>query len=106
MNWAQNLFLLVACVFAMMISGCASAPPPTEDYVLARAAIEAAKAVDSARFAPNYWSYANDSYRKAKVLFDNHDYSSAQVEFQKTRQFAEKAENAARLIRQKKGDVL
>lgn len=88
------------------LSGCVTTPPPTEDYTLARAAMDAAKAVEAARYSPGYWHQAEESYRHAETLYQDHEYSAAQKEFVKARLAAEKAENSARLIRQKNGEVL
>lgn len=96
-------FLLIA---ALALSGCVTAPAPIEDYALARAALEAAKAVESARHAPGYWSQAEEAYRQAKILFDDRDYEEARLQFVRARISAEKAENSARWIRQKNGEVL
>jgi hypothetical protein len=90
----------------LFLCGCTTAPPPVEDYTLARAAIDAAKAVESARYSPGYWHQAEESYRRAQTYYKDHDYDSAQSEFVKARIAAEKAENSARLIRQRNGDVL
>jgi len=94
-------------VFALLlVSGCVTAPPPVEEYTLARAAIEAAKAVESARYSPGFWHQAEESYRRAQAYYKDHEFSEAQAEFVKARIAAEKAENSARLIRQKNGEVL
>lgn len=90
------------CLFA----ACATTPPPLEDYALARSAIEAAKGVESARYSPGFWHQAEESYRRAQSLFESEDYTEARKEFIRARVAAEKAENSARLIRQKNGEVL
>ena len=88
------------------IVGCATAPPPQEEYTLARAALDAAKVVEAARYSPGYWHQAEEAYRRAEALYMDHEYADAQQEFIKARISAEKAENSARLIRQKNGEVL
>ena len=90
----------------LILCGCATTPPPVEEYTLARAAIEAAKSVESARYSPGYWHQAEESYRRAEAFYKDREYSDAQAEFLKARVAAEKAENSARLIRQKNGEVL
>jgi hypothetical protein len=95
------VFVLVAFLF-----GCVNAPPPIEDYTLARAAIDAAKAVESSRYSPGFWHQAEESYRRAEALFEEREFDEAKDEFVKARLAAEKAENSARLIRQKNGEVL
>ena len=68
--------------------------------------MEAARVVESARYSPGYWHQAEEAYRKAQSLFHEHEYEDSKIEFLKARQAAEKAENSARLIRQKNGEVL
>ena len=101
----KKLFVLCgACVF--LVAGCVTAPAPIQEYALARAAIDAAHAVEAPRHSPGYWSQAEESYRRAKILFNDRDYEEAQQEFVRARIAAEKAENAARWLRQKNGEVL
>lgn len=85
---------------------CQTTPAPLEDYALARAAIDAAKAVQAARHSPGYWHQAEEAYRRARIFYAERDWASARDEFVRARVAAEKAENSARLIRQKTGDVL
>lgn len=96
------LGLSVLAAFA----GCQTVPPPLEEYALARAAIEAAQAVQAARHSPGFWHQAEEAYRIARIYYSDHDWMNARSEFIKARVAAEKAENSARLIRQKTGDVL
>jgi hypothetical protein len=95
-----------ALLTGFLLTGCVTTPPPIEEYTLARAAMDAAKGVEAARYSPGFWHQADQSYRKAQVLFEEQNYQEAQKEFQRARQAAEKAENSARLIRQKNGEVL
>ena len=89
-----------------MILGCQTTPAPIEDYSLARAAIDAARSVQAARHSPGYWHQAEEAYRKGRIYYDARDYSKAKEQFVRARISAEKAENSARLIRQRTGDVL
>ncbi len=89
-----------------MILGCQTVPAPVEDYALARAAIDAARSVQAARHSPGYWHQAEEAYRKGRAYYEDRDYSKAKEQFVRARISAEKAENSARLIRQKTGDVL
>lgn len=98
--------LLAAATVALALVGCVTAPPPIDDYTLARVALEAARAVEAARHSPGYYHQAEEAYRKAKLLFEDRDYEEAQELFEKARTAAEKAENSARLIRMKNGEVL
>lgn len=101
----KKIWWIVAGV-CLILGGCITAPPPVEDYALARAAIDAARAVESARHASGYWSQAEEAYRRAKLLYNDRDYAEARQEFIRARIAAEKAENSARWVRQKNGEVL
>ena len=100
----MRILLTVATFF--WVVGCVTADPPLDDYNLARAALESARVVEAARHSPGYYHQAEESYRKAKLLFDEREYARAHEEFVKSRLAAEKAENSARLIRMKSGEVL
>lgn len=100
----QRIF--VGILLFTVILGCQTVPAPVEDYSLARAALDAARSVQAARHSPGYWHQAEEAYRKGRIYFEDRDYSKAKEQFVKARFAAEKAENSARLIRQKTGDVL
>jgi hypothetical protein len=85
---------------------CQTVPLPLEEYSLARAAIEAARAVQAPRHSPGYWHQADEAYRQGRLAYKDRDYVVARESFIRARLAAEKAENSARLIRQKTGDVL
>lgn len=89
-----------------MILGCQTVPAPIEDYSLARAAIDAARSVQAPRHSPGYWHQAESAYRKGRLYYEDRDYAKAKEQFIKARISAERAENSARLIRQRTGDVL
>jgi len=93
-------------ILAFGLAGCALPPPPVDSYVLARSALEAAKAVDAARYSPGYFHKAENAYRNAQALYKDREYDEARDEFNHARDLAEKAENSARLIRYKNGEVL
>ena len=92
------------CSFAF--SSCVLPPAPVEVYALARAAIDAAKAVDAARYSAGYFHKAEQTYRSAQQEFDEREYESAKEDFLRAKDYAERAENSARLIRFKNGEVL
>ena len=94
------LFLLI------WLTSCISATPPLDDYTLADIAIKAARAVQAVRYSPGHWHQAEESYRQARILYNEREYEQAKKLFLKARLSAEKAENSARLIRQQNGDVL
>ncbi len=89
-----------------MLAGCQTAPAPIDDYSLARSAMESARAVQAARHSPGFWHQADEAYRKARILYRDREFMQAKQEFIKARVAAEKAENSARVIRQKSGDIL
>jgi len=96
----------LAVTLALLQSACQTGPVPVEDYTLARTAMEAARAVEAARYSAGYWHQAEQAYRKAQSLYAEHEYDHARKEFIRARLAAEKAENSARLIRYKSGEVL
>lgn len=98
--------LVPGVISSLALIGCQSMPPPIEEYAIARAAIDAAKSVQAPRHSPGFWHQAEEAYRKGRLLYAERDWSGAKSEFLKSRVAAEKAENSARLIRQKSGDVL
>ena len=93
-------------LLVLFLFSCQTAPAPLEEYSLARAAIEAAQVAQAPRHSAGYWSQAEMSYRQAQTYYRDAEYSKAKSEFIKARALAEKAENSARLIRQKTGEVL
>jgi hypothetical protein len=98
--------LFIAGILLSVIVSCQTTPEPIEDYSLARAAVEAARSVQAARHSPGYWHQAEEAYRKGRIYYDDRDYAKAKEQFIRARIAAEKAENSARLIRQRTGDVL
>lgn len=102
------LFLQASVILFLVgsLSACASAPIPVEEYALARAAMESAMAVDAAAHSPGYWNRGEEAYRSAEILLKDRRNDEATAEFIRARQSFEKAENAARLIRLKTGEVL
>ncbi|MEK6774944.1 MAG: DUF4398 domain-containing protein [Bdellovibrionota bacterium] len=85
---------------------CQSVPMPLDDYALARSALDAARNVQAPRHSPGHWHQAENAYRKGQIYYRDQDWEKAKENFLKARLSAEKAENAARLIRQKTGEVL
>lgn len=98
--------VIYAIILITLTLGCQSVSQPVEEYTLARVAIESARAVQAPRHSPGYWHQADEAYRQGRLFYKDRDYSKAREAFIKARLAAEKAENSARLIRQKTGDVL
>lgn len=97
-------FLIAVGLFFFV--GCVNFPPPIEDYTLADAALKAARSVQAVRYSPGYWHQAEELFRQARILYREREYEQAKDLFIQARVAAEKAENSARLLRQKNGDVL
>ncbi len=100
----KPFFISLALIFCL--SSCQTVPAPLEEYTLARAAMDAARNVQAPRHSPGYWNQADQAYRQGQEDYRDHSWSQAKEEFIKARSAAEKAENSARLIRQKTGEVL
>ena len=98
--------LIIGVLLFSIILGCQTVPAPIEDYSLARAAVDAARSVQAARHSPGYWHQAEEAYRKGRIYFQDRDYLKAKEQFVRAKAAAEKAENSARLIRQRTGDIL
>lgn len=73
--------------------------PPVEEYTLAQTALQAARYAEGSRFAPGHWYRAEDAYNKGKRAYEDRNYSNARKLFNISIQYAERAENAARLAR-------
>lgn len=99
-------FLATSVAVVVLITACATGEPPVEDYVLARSALDSARAIDSARYSPGNFHKAEVSYRKAKGMYEDREYGKARDEFRSAREFAEKAENTARLMQFKTGEIV
>lgn len=104
-RFCTRLFLITTLVLVGML-GCQTGPMPLDEYTLARAALDAAREVQAPRHAPGYWHQAEEAYRRGRVFYKDQRWDEARQEFVKARQAAEKAENAARLTRQRTGDIL
>ena len=102
MNWRKGF---LALLLLSMIS-CVHIPPPILEFTLADTALKAAKNVQAVRYSPGYWYEAEESYRQAKILYNEREYEQARDLFNKARIAAEKAENSARLMRLRNGEVL
>lgn len=99
-------FIVFTITLTMLILGCQTIPKPLEEYALARAAIDAARAVQAPRHSPGYWHQADEAYRQGRLFYKDRNYAKAREAFIKAKLAAERAENSARLIRQRTGDIL
>ncbi len=104
--FSNFLYKIVFVLFCFAFTSCVTAAPPLKEYVLAKAAIDAAKSVQAARYSPGFWHQAEEYYRKAKIYYGDKEFELATQYFILARTSAEKAENSSRLLKQKSGDVL
>ena len=91
-----GLLALTACVTKI----------PVDEYTMARAAYDAAKDADAARYAPALWFNAESAYREAQKSYRERRYDIAEKLFVEAKELAEKAENAARLARYQSGEIV
>jgi Domain of unknown function (DUF4398) len=107
MNKSSRLYLILLFAFSgLSLISCQTVNPPVEEWALARAAVEAAKTVQAAKYSPGFWHQAEESYRRGRALFKEESYKDARMEFLAAKRAAEKAENSARIKRQQSGEVL
>lgn len=99
----RSAFVIVIVGLLLNGAGCAGTPPINE-YTYARTALEAAKRAGAPRYAPGFWSRAEESYRRAEKLYNDRYYDEALDEFENARIYAEKAENSTRLKKFKSGE--
>lgn len=99
----QSIILLLTLFVVVGLSACTTTYP-VRHYVIAREAVEAARQVESARYAPGHWYKAEEAYRRAKREFEDLQYKPAIEYFQLAQYHAEKAENSARYQRLKNGE--
>jgi hypothetical protein len=99
--WLSSLILFGTIA---PLVGCVIAPPPYEEFALARSAVRAAQEFDSARFATANWNKADESYRNGQKAFKEGDFDQAKILFVTAQREAERAENATRLKKFQSGD--
>jgi hypothetical protein len=90
----------VSLLICLTLLGC-QIDPPQEEYSLARAAIEAAREADAAKYSPGYWHKAQTIYQQAENYYQDRNNEMAKTYFVRARIYAERAENAAQLARAK-----
>lgn len=74
------------------------------DLVLAREAYNSATEVDAAKWSPANYHKAEESFRKGMLYYKQNAFKDAVNEFKVARVYAERAENSARVQRQKSGE--
>ena len=96
--------LTLFTVLSAVLVSCA-APPPIEEYTLARTAKQAARAAESGRHASGFWYKAEEHYRKGEKAYKNGDFAQAKIDLDLAKQYAEKAENVTRLKKFQSGEL-
>ncbi len=106
---APILYLwLSSLIFALSaVTGCVVvAPPPYEEFTIARAAVHAAQEVDSAQYATGLWNKAEENFRSGEKAWKDSEFEVAAKYFARATQFAERAENATKLKKFQTGESL
>ena len=83
----------IACA-AVVISGCASVPPPTEQMAVSKAAVASAVSAGGAEYASEELRTAQEKMERANRAMDGKDYENA-------RRLASEAQADARLAEKK-----
>lgn len=91
-------------VLGLLLQLACATTKPHLPLVLAREALASAKEVDAPRYAPGQYFKAEEAFRVGMAFYSEKAYSDAIEKFQLAKEYAEKAENSARLQRQKAGD--
>jgi hypothetical protein len=89
-HWAVGA---IGCV-AIVIAGCASAPPPTEQMAVSKAALANAVSAGGSEYAPVEMRTAQEKMDRANRAMEREDYENA-------RWLAEEAQADARLAEKK-----
>jgi TolA-binding protein len=103
-SFRLNKIAVACCLAAVFTIAACSIDRPNPELVTAREAFAAATEVDSAKYAPANYHKAEETYRRAMGLYKEQRYKDAIKEFRLARSYAERAENAARIQRQKSGE--
>jgi hypothetical protein len=86
-----------AALFLLGSGMACTTTPPIQEYTLARTAIESARKIEAVRVAPAFFHKAEEAYRKAEAEYKREEFGIAKDLFITARDYAERAENAARL---------
>lgn len=100
MSFSYRAILLMG---ALSLCSCAT-EPPLEQFTIARAALNAARDVDSTRFSPGHFHRAEEQFRLGEKAYRDEDYAVAKNYFEQSIYFAEQAENSTRLKKFKTGE--
>ena len=103
MLWRRSRFLL-GLLLTGALAACVSAP--VEEYNFAKAAMDAAKESDAARYATSLYHQASEAYREGETCYQNRDFECARKRFLQAKNLAERAEDAARLATFQSGNPM
>ncbi len=87
-------YLAVGACAAVLIAGCASVPPPTEQIAVSKVSIANAVSAGGAEYAPVEMRSAQEKLDRANAAMAKEDYADA-------RRYAEQAQADARLAEKK-----
>ncbi len=85
-----------------LLSGCVG-PKPMNDYVLAREALNFARASEAQSLASGWLFKAEETFQKAESAWKLNENDLARKLFIKSRKYSERAENSARVKKFKSG---
>jgi len=88
-----QMYLAAGACATVILGGCASTPPPTEQIAVSKSAIHNAASAGGAEYAPAEMRSAQDKLDRANRAMQKNDYDEA-------RQYAEQAQADARLAEQ------
>ena len=88
------------------VVSCVNLEVPRHEFNLARTAYIAAKESEAARYSPNLFHKSERYLKRAEQLFKDRRYDRATSYFRKSRYYAERAENVARLKQFKQGEMV
>ncbi len=89
---------LFGCLIILVsLTSCVTDGIPTQEYVMAKAAYDAAVSHEAAKFAPQVFFKMEKSFKKAELLYKERYYEEARAEFLRAQKLAEKAELQARV---------
>jgi hypothetical protein len=97
-SYQRQLAFAAIGIAALVVAGCASVPPPTEQMAVSRSAIANAVSAGGAEYAPVEMRAAQDKMDRAGRAMQKE-------EFQDARWLAEEAQADARLAEKKAGSA-
>lgn len=100
----SQLSKTLLATLALGFLGACVVDRPNVDLVLAREAFQSAEEVDAAKYSPANYHRAEEAYRSAMANYKNRSFKEAILDFRAAKVYAERAENSARVQRQKAGE--